>query len=230
MLRTLLTLLSVSLLAALVASCGGPGPRDVEGANTTLSYLTSAHCGGCKKAIESSLYGLPGVAKADLNVESKVVTVTFNPDISSQEQVENAIRSAGSGYVIEPYDPNKPKAEPAKAEPAKTDSAAKGDKKDAKAADKPTDKPHSSAAQPGNTLYYQTDAHCQACKEAIEDKLLALPGVQGANLDLTTKIVRVDLAASGAPTLAVVEDAIRNAGLGYNITRQETGNKYQQTN
>lgn len=228
MLRTLLTLLSVSLLAALVASCGGPGPRDVEGATTTLSYMTSAHCGGCKKAIESSLYGLPGVAKADLNVESKVVTVTFNPSISSQEQVENAIRSAGSGYVIEPYDPNKPA--PAKTEPAKTDSAAKGDKKDASAT-KPADKPHSSAAQPGGqTLYYQTDAHCQACKEAIEDKLLALQGVQGANLDLTTKIVRVDLAASQAPTLAVVEDAIRNAGLGYNITRQETGNMYLQTN
>lgn len=72
--------------------------------NDTLKIKTSAECGMCKKTIEKELAYVKGVKKANLDVESKVVTVIYNPKKTSPEKIKAAIAKCG-------YDADDVKAE-----------------------------------------------------------------------------------------------------------------------
>ena len=63
--------------------------------NDTLKIKTSAECGMCKKTIEKELAYVKGVKKANLDVESKVVTVVYNPKKTSPEKIKAAIAKCG---------------------------------------------------------------------------------------------------------------------------------------
>lgn len=56
---------------------------------------TSAECDMCKKTIEKNLAFEKGVKNADMNLEKKEVTVTYNPKKTSPEVIRKAISNMG---------------------------------------------------------------------------------------------------------------------------------------
>ncbi len=57
-------------------------------------------CGSCKKHIEKAAH-LPGVEKADWNMDTHVLTLVYDPGKVTTEKVEKSIASAG--YDTEKY-------------------------------------------------------------------------------------------------------------------------------
>jgi periplasmic mercuric ion binding protein len=70
-----------------------------------LKLKTSAVCETCKETIEKALAFEKGVKKSDLDVASKIVTVTYNPQKTTPEKIRQAIANAG-------YDADDVKANP----------------------------------------------------------------------------------------------------------------------
>jgi len=62
---------------------------------TEVKIKTSAVCGMCKKTIEKYLAYEKGVQSSNLDVKSKVVTVTYNPNKTNVAKIKNAINKSG---------------------------------------------------------------------------------------------------------------------------------------
>lgn len=73
----------------------------------TVKIKTSAECGDCKERIEEKLNYTKGVVFAELDVESKVVTVKYKKDKITLDQVKKTIAEVG-------YDADEVKAVPEK--------------------------------------------------------------------------------------------------------------------
>ena len=56
-------------------------------------------CGHCKSAIETALQPLNGVQEADVDIESKSVSVAFDESVTDRATVVRAIESAGYGVA-----------------------------------------------------------------------------------------------------------------------------------
>jgi copper chaperone CopZ len=56
---------------------------------------TSAVCDMCKETLEKAMAYEKGVKKSDLNVESKILMVTFDPKKTSLEKIRTAITKVG---------------------------------------------------------------------------------------------------------------------------------------
>lgn len=61
-----------------------------------VTIKTSAQCDMCKERIEKALAFEKGVKKANLDLTTKEVTVTYSPKKITVEQIKKAI--AGAGY------------------------------------------------------------------------------------------------------------------------------------
>jgi mercuric ion binding protein len=61
----------------------------------TVEIKTSALCGDCKERIENKLNYTKGVKYAELDIDSKVVTVKFKTKKISAQEVKEAIASVG---------------------------------------------------------------------------------------------------------------------------------------
>ncbi len=66
---------------------------------TTVFSVPDISCEHCKKAIESALRKLDGVARAEVNVAQKKVTVSYQEARIGREALAAAIR--GEGYTVE---------------------------------------------------------------------------------------------------------------------------------
>lgn len=55
-------------------------------------------CGHCKSAIEGALGKVPGVARADVDVDARRVLVDYEPDVVDRSRVIEEIR--GAGYAV----------------------------------------------------------------------------------------------------------------------------------
>ena len=62
---------------------------------TTISFPTSAVCGECKERIEDKLNYTKGVLFAELDVETKILTVKFKPSVISSEEIKQILASIG---------------------------------------------------------------------------------------------------------------------------------------
>jgi copper chaperone CopZ len=71
----------------------------------TVVIQTSAECGDCKDRIEEALNYTKGVVFAELDLETKKVTVRFTTKKISLQEVKQAIATIG-------YDADEVKAEP----------------------------------------------------------------------------------------------------------------------
>lgn len=60
---------------------------------TTLS-IPEIHCGHCKQSIERAVNAVPGVLRAEVDVPSATVTLTFAPP-ATFEQIVAAVESEG---------------------------------------------------------------------------------------------------------------------------------------
>lgn len=60
-----------------------------------VEIKTSAVCGSCKATIEQAVNAVEGVISASLDVKSKVVTVVYDADKTSFENIKHAITASG---------------------------------------------------------------------------------------------------------------------------------------
>jgi len=61
----------------------------------TIKIKTSSQCGECKERIEEALAFEKGVKTAELDVETKIVTVTYKKNKTSPEKIRKAISKVG---------------------------------------------------------------------------------------------------------------------------------------
>jgi copper chaperone CopZ len=64
-------------------------------AEQTIEINTSAECDMCKEAIEEAVNDLSGVESCDLDIASKVLTVTYEDEDLEKETIKKAINMAG---------------------------------------------------------------------------------------------------------------------------------------
>lgn len=80
--------------------------QDKKGKTETVVIQTSAECGDCRDRIENGLNYTKGIVFAELDLETKKVTVKYNTKKISLQQVKEKINSIG-------YDADEMKADPA---------------------------------------------------------------------------------------------------------------------
>jgi mercuric ion binding protein len=97
--KQLLTLLII-MVALFTAEAQTSDPNTAE-----IKIKTSATCGMCKETIEKYMAFEKGVKRSDLDVASKVLTVTYNPKKTSPEKIRLAVSKSG-------YDADDVKADP----------------------------------------------------------------------------------------------------------------------
>ena len=69
----------------------------------TTTFKVYGNCSMCKKTIETALKKNANIKKADWNVESKMVTIEYDPHMISVDEIHKIIADAG-------YDTEKVKA------------------------------------------------------------------------------------------------------------------------
>lgn len=89
--KTMMMTVAVAAMALFTTNVNAEGKKTEE-----VKIKTSAQCDMCKERIEKALAFEKGVKKADLDLKTKEVTVTYNPKKISVEQIKKAI--AGAGY------------------------------------------------------------------------------------------------------------------------------------
>ena len=94
------------LFLFMVFSAGVAQAQDKQEKFQTVVIQTSAECGDCKDRIEEALNYTKGVVFAELDLETKKVTVKFATKKISLQQVKEAIAAVG-------YDADEVKAVPA---------------------------------------------------------------------------------------------------------------------
>ena len=85
-----LTPLALSLVLTLLVSFNA-----FAGGNDTVKIKTDAVCGECKARIEGNVVKLKGVKNAILNLETKVLTVTYNSDKVDAAAIKKAVTDTG---------------------------------------------------------------------------------------------------------------------------------------
>lgn len=65
------------------------------GQTKTVDIKTSAECGSCKKRIEEKLNYTKGVKFAELDMSTKVVTVKYNEDKITEDEIKKVISDTG---------------------------------------------------------------------------------------------------------------------------------------
>ena len=71
----------------------------------TIQIMTSAQCETCKKTIEEYLSFEKGVKKSVLDVDTKILTVIYNPDKTTPEKIKVALTKSGYDADSLPADP-----------------------------------------------------------------------------------------------------------------------------
>ena len=70
-----------------------------------LKVKTSAVCDMCKTTMEKHMAFEKGVKKSSLDVESKILTVTYNPQKTTPEKIRVAVSKSGYDADEVPADP-----------------------------------------------------------------------------------------------------------------------------
>lgn len=65
------------------------------GKTSVVKIKTSAECDMCKKRIEKEVSLMKGVKKAELDLETKVLTVEYNPKKTSPEKIRKVLSDLG---------------------------------------------------------------------------------------------------------------------------------------
>ncbi len=91
----------LSGIMMLVMSVNSAKAQDVA----ELKIKTSAVCEMCKETIEKYMAFEKGVKKSSLDVESKVLTVTYSPSKTNPEQLRKAVSKSGYDADEVPADP-----------------------------------------------------------------------------------------------------------------------------
>jgi len=88
--KKMILFIAVSLLVTACGESSGAQPGD-----TTEEFMVYGNCGMCKKTIESSLSDVDGVSVAEWDVKSEQMTVSFNADKISLDDIKQKIADVG---------------------------------------------------------------------------------------------------------------------------------------
>ena len=88
-----ISILAVMLMIALVGIANAQGDKPAKSA--VVKIKTSAQCGECKERIEGAMAKVKGIEKSDLNVDSKILTVNYNPEVVKPEEIKKAVTKVG---------------------------------------------------------------------------------------------------------------------------------------
>lgn len=96
------TILAASFLLVVLASCSNnkvetentETATEVVDGITTSTFKVWGNCEMCKETIEGSLK-VDGITKADWNVDSKIITVSYDDKKISLDQIQKNIASVG---------------------------------------------------------------------------------------------------------------------------------------
>jgi periplasmic mercuric ion binding protein len=69
--------------------------KSTKKSTETIKIKTSAECDMCKKRIEKEILLVKGVKKATLDLETKVLTVEYNPTKTNPDTIRKAISNIG---------------------------------------------------------------------------------------------------------------------------------------
>jgi mercuric ion binding protein len=61
----------------------------------TVNIKTSAICESCQNRIQKALIKTKGISKASLNIDTKIVTVKYDPSIITVDKIRTAISMTG---------------------------------------------------------------------------------------------------------------------------------------
>ncbi len=64
---------------------------------TELLKVTGMTCGGCTSTVTHALKEVSGVADVDVSLSAGEVTVQYNEQLTSPDQLKSAVRGAGYG-------------------------------------------------------------------------------------------------------------------------------------
>ncbi len=92
---SLLTLLSISGSAALAQTTPVAATATAKKGTEQVQFKTSAVCDMCKARIEKSMAYEKGVQAAHLDVDSKLLTVTYNPTKTTPAALRTAVQKTG---------------------------------------------------------------------------------------------------------------------------------------
>jgi len=91
--KSIITVIVLTMIIGVSKNVNAQTPS--EGGKQFVDIKTSAVCGMCKKTIETALYEVEGVKSAELDVETKIVTVKYDAEKSTVEEIKKAINHAG---------------------------------------------------------------------------------------------------------------------------------------
>jgi copper chaperone CopZ len=66
-----------------------------EDADIKEKFKVAGNCGMCETRIEKAAKGVEGVNAADWDKETKMIEVTFNPEVTGKDQIQLAIAEVG---------------------------------------------------------------------------------------------------------------------------------------
>jgi periplasmic mercuric ion binding protein len=76
-----------------------------NGNEKTVQIKTSAVCGMCKKSIEKAMAYEKGVKASTLDVDSKMLTVTYDSKKTNEEKIRKAVNETGYDADNKPATP-----------------------------------------------------------------------------------------------------------------------------
>jgi periplasmic mercuric ion binding protein len=85
-----ISILAIILTISTLVSLAVEPPKTAE-----LKIKTSAKCGMCKKRIERDLGVSKGIVNSNLNLDDKVVTITYNTKKTSPAKIKEVISKIG---------------------------------------------------------------------------------------------------------------------------------------
>ncbi|MBA4260270.1 MAG: hypothetical protein C0446_13985 [Chitinophaga sp.] len=99
--------IAIAFIVLVVVGCGNKAESETSvtktetvNGETTSTFKVWGNCEMCKETIESSLK-VDGIIKADWNVDSKIMTVTYDNSKITLDQIQKNIASVG--YDNEKY-------------------------------------------------------------------------------------------------------------------------------
>ena len=92
------SILKLSVLLSLIFFFGlslANAQENKENNIVEIKIMTSAQCGMCKERIEKAVNDLSGIQYANLDVESKVLEVKYDSEVTSPETIRKAVSKVG---------------------------------------------------------------------------------------------------------------------------------------
>lgn len=96
--------LSILLIMSFVLATTAIASAPITGKWEVVTFEVNGNCGMCKTTIETALKNVEGIKFAVWNVDTKKITVKYNPNVIGLMDIHKKIAAVG-------YDTNKVKAE-----------------------------------------------------------------------------------------------------------------------